>query len=261
LASARIAAGLGVFSSQALLDLYSQVYDATDPSDLGATDAWKLRQAFVGKDRDTKIAAITALLGDGKDKLQLEASRALVARAAMLIQPSKELQDIAPQLIAAMLAAGYDRQAAKWANAVAQMDDKPRADSWALLALSAPNAVIDTDDIDDFIDEDASPGKKRSALLVAGLAGLGRIDAETANGYNGSNDMGLGRKTNWSAAIDKASALRQPGTVMLLAAMGLQGRPGGTISPMHLYHLTTALRRNGMEFAARMIAAEAVARA
>ena len=36
LPSARIAAGLGVFSSQALIDLYSEIYDLTDPSDLGA---------------------------------------------------------------------------------------------------------------------------------------------------------------------------------------------------------------------------------
>src|SRR5947209_9282934 len=45
--SALIAAGLGVFSSQSLIDLYSAIYDSTDPSDLPNTDAWQVRQAFV----------------------------------------------------------------------------------------------------------------------------------------------------------------------------------------------------------------------
>ena len=49
--SARIAAGLGVFSSQSMIDLYSAIYDSTDPGDLAETDAWQLRQAFVGKDQ------------------------------------------------------------------------------------------------------------------------------------------------------------------------------------------------------------------
>src|SRR5438270_8048293 len=43
LPSAMVAAGLGVFSSQTMVDLYSQIYDTTDPSDLGESDAWQLR--------------------------------------------------------------------------------------------------------------------------------------------------------------------------------------------------------------------------
>ncbi|HXG98784.1 MAG TPA: hypothetical protein VNI79_00005, partial [Sphingomicrobium sp.] len=52
--AARTAAALGVLSSDAMVDLYSAVYDATDPDDLGGSDAWKLRQAFVGKDRGAR---------------------------------------------------------------------------------------------------------------------------------------------------------------------------------------------------------------
>ena len=52
LPSAMIAAGLGVFSSQTMVDLYSAIYDTTDPGDLPDSDAWQLRQAFVGKDAD-----------------------------------------------------------------------------------------------------------------------------------------------------------------------------------------------------------------
>ena len=62
-----IAAGLGVFSSQTMVDLYSAIYDSTDPGDLADTDAWQLRQAFVGKDRDARLAAIRKLLASGKD--------------------------------------------------------------------------------------------------------------------------------------------------------------------------------------------------
>src|SRR5437868_8071973 len=62
LPSAQIAAGLGVFSSQSMIDLYSAIYDSTDPSDLPQTDAWQVRQAFVAKDRDAKVAAMRRLL-------------------------------------------------------------------------------------------------------------------------------------------------------------------------------------------------------
>ena len=261
LPAARIAAGLGVFSSQALLDLYSQVYDATDPSDLGTTDPWRLRQAFVGQDRNARVTAIRELLAKaGTDPVERAATLALVSRAAMLVAPDPELQDIAPDLIAAMIAAGYDAEAARWGTAISDMDDAPRLRCWAMLALAAPNAGIDTDDLDDFLSDDESEKMHRSALLVAGLAGLGRIDGETANSLNSSHNFGLGRKTQWSEAIDQAARLRQPGTVALLAGLGLQGDPGGAISPMHLYHLVTALNRNGMGFMARMIAAEALAR-
>src|SRR6185369_15937674 len=118
--SALIATGLGVFSSQSLVDLYSAIYDSTDPSDLPSTDAWQLRQAFVGKDEATKIAAIRKLLGNGRPYMQREAMRAAVARAASLIEPNTDLQNDAPELISAMLAAGYDRQAGRWARACAR---------------------------------------------------------------------------------------------------------------------------------------------
>ena len=42
--------GSGVFSSQSMIDLYSAIYDSTDPSDLPDSDAWQLRQAFVAQD-------------------------------------------------------------------------------------------------------------------------------------------------------------------------------------------------------------------
>ena len=107
LASARIATGLGVFSSIALTDLYSTIYDATDADELAQSDAWQLRTAFVGRDQEARLAAMRRLWAIGSGPLEREASRALVARAATRIAPNAELQRDAPDLIASMLAAGY----------------------------------------------------------------------------------------------------------------------------------------------------------
>src|SRR5205823_1283233 len=82
--------------------------------DLPGTDAWQVRQAFVGRDLDTRLGAMRKLLGSAKDPLQKEAMRALVARAASMVQPDAKLAKDAPELISAMLAAGYDQAAARW---------------------------------------------------------------------------------------------------------------------------------------------------
>lgn len=261
--SAWIAAGLGVFSSQSMIDLYSAIYDATDPNDVPQTDAWQLRQAFVGKDRDARLAAIRHLLAMGKDPLQKEASRALVARAATLIAPDPKLQQDAPDLIAAMLAAGYDRQAARWASAVRRMDNAYADQCWAMLALAAPDAGglnVSSGRIDSFIGRDKSEGKRRSALLVAGLAGLGRIDAEAANRFSERYGLGLGYVSSWTRMIDAAARLGQPGSVLVLTGTGFQTPLFTHLPAAHLYHAIAGLKRTDQDFTARMIAAEALAR-
>ncbi|MEO6256863.1 MAG: hypothetical protein ABIO69_08650, partial [Sphingomicrobium sp.] len=122
--SARIATGLGVLSSQSLIDLYAMIFDATDPDQLSETDAWQMRLAFVGKDRDARMAAIRKIWAIGKDDTQREASRALAARAATRIAPDSALEADAPALIGSMLAAGYDREAARWIGALRRMDER-----------------------------------------------------------------------------------------------------------------------------------------
>jgi hypothetical protein len=261
--SATIAAGLGVFSSQSLIDLYSAIYDSTDPSDLPETDAWQLRQAFVGKDDATKIAAMRQLLGSDRPYLQREAMRALVARAATLIAPNAELQNDAPELISAMLAAGYDRQAARWAGACERMNDEGGDRCWAMLALAAPDARgldLSFGRITTFIGRDQSAGKLRSALLVAGLVGLGRINERSANTLNQRYGLGLGRRTSWTNMIDAAGRTRQAGTVLVLTGTGFQSTDFDHLPAAHLYHSLVALQRCGQDFTARMIAAEALSR-
>ena len=261
LPSAQIAAGLGVFSSQTMVDLYSAIYDTTDPNDLSGSDAWQLRQAFVGKDRDTKLDAIRKLLGTGKDSLTREAARALVARAATLVEPDAKLAKDAPELISAMLAGGYDQAAARWIGAVGRMDDADNDRCWAMLALAAPDiADVGTSRITSFIRRDNSRNHVRSALLVAGLAGLGRISADTANSLNRKYDLGLSHVTSWTKAIDAAAARGDGGTVLVLAGSGFQTPYFDRVPSSHMYRAIAALNRTGLGFDARMIAAEALSR-
>jgi len=263
LASARIATGLGVFSSQALTDFYSLIYDATDPDDLAETPAFQLRLAFVGKDLDTKLAAMRRLWTASEQPLEQQASRALLGRAATLIAPDADLQTDAPNLIASMLAAGFDRDAARWSKAVSQMDDQYSDQAWAMLALGAPDGSgvdLSVSRISDFIDRDESQGHKRSALLVAGLAGLGRIDAEAAGRLSSRFGLRLGHRSSWTRMIDRAGSLGQSGTVLVLTGTGLQAPTFAEIPPAHLYHAIAALKATEQDFTARMIAAEALAR-
>lgn len=261
LGSALIATGLGVFSSQSLLDLYSAVYDSTDPDELSTTDAWQVRQAFVGPDPDARIAAIRRLLAIGKEGLQKEAARALAARAATLVTPDAKLGKDAPELISAMLAGGYDEAAARWANAVARMDDADADRCWAMLALAAPDvASVGTSRLTAFIRRDKSADLQRSALLVAGLAGLGRIDANTANSLNQRYGLRLGHQSSWVRMIDAAAGRDQGGTVLVMAGTGFQTPRFEQVPAAHMYHAITALKRTGQDFTARMIAAEALSR-
>ncbi len=263
LASARIATGLGVFSSQALIDLYAEIYDQTDPSDLAETDAWQLRLAAAGKKLDDKIGAIRKLLDGAKGSLEREATRALVARASARIVPDEDLQEIAPDLISALLAGGFDREAARWAPVLDDMDDQFSDRCWAMLALGAPATQgIDLGGgrLGSFISRDESAGKQRSALLVAGLAGLGRISGSAAGQLSQRHGLGLGGRSQWTRMIDGASMRRQAGTVALLAAVGMQAPDFKSVPGYHMFHLTSALNRNRQQFAARMIAAEALSR-
>ena len=263
LASARIAAGIGVFSSQALLDLYAAIYDATDPDELPQSDAWQLRLAFAGRDQNARIAAMRRLWKNGADSPDREASRALLARAATLVTPSVELQADAPNLIASMLAGGFDREAARWLTVVGQMDEENGDPCWAMLALAAPEGVAlegVASRASSFAGRDTSSGKHRSALLVAGLAGLGRLDAEEADDLNRRYGLGLEHRTSWTRTIDASAASGQGATVLVLTGTGFQVASLNQLPSAHLFHAVAALRRTGQEFSARMIAAEALSR-
>jgi hypothetical protein len=263
LESARLATGLGVFSSQSLVDLYSLIYDATDPDQLSQTDAWQVRRAFIGRDRDDRMAALRRVWDIGNGPLDREASRALAARASTRIAPDAALEEDAPNLIASMLAGGYDREAARWIPAVRRMDERFGDQTWAMLALGAPQTTgldLSFGRVNSFISRDQSAGKKRSALLVAGLAGLGRIDGRSADRLNRRHGLGIAHRTRWTRLIDGSAKLGQAGSVLILAGSGFQTTSLEQLPSSHLYHSVAALNRTGQGFAARMIAAEALAR-
>jgi hypothetical protein len=130
-----------------------------------------------------------------------------------------------------------------------------------MLALGAPNvAEVGTGRITSFIRRDISRDRVRSALLVAGLAGLGRISTETANSLNQRYGLSLGHVTSWTKMIDAAAARGQGGTVLVLTGSGFQTPLFDRLPPAHLYHTLSALNRTGQGFTARMIAAEALSR-
>ncbi len=180
----------------------------------------------------------------------------LTAYAAARIPASAENAGAAGDLIAAMLAAGLDRNAGRWANVVEE-----GSMGWALIALSASNgAAVGQGAVETFMGDDASEGQRKSAFLVAGLAGTGRLSEGDASALAGDLGVDLARKTRWTTAISRAAEVGNPALVALLAGLGMQGASWSQMTPLHLYHITAALTRVGMVAEARMIAAEAVAR-
>lgn len=260
---ARTAAALGVLSSQSLMDLYASAYDTTDPDALGESEAWQLRLAYVGTDLDARLSAMRTIWGNSQSSRDRLATQVLLARAARRVPVSADLQSDAPDIVASLLAGGFDREAARWGRIVEDMDDEPADSVWAMLAVGAPDGAspgIDAGRIEEFADRDQSENSRRTAILVAGLAGLGRINGSTAGQLNREYRLGLGAETGWTRMIDGAMRRRQVGTVLLLTASALQGSQFENIQGVYLYHAVTALRRTGQEYLARMILAEALAR-
>ncbi len=246
---AGVAADRGVLSSAALVEIYSQVYADRSIGGDAASRAGRLREAYVGANPAIRIDAMRALWGGESASFP---GQVLTAYAAARIPASAEQADAAGDLIASMLTAGLDRDAASWANVV-----EPGSMGWALLALSSPTGgAADLDALSTFYSDDGSEESRKSAFLVAGLAGLGRVPVSTGDEYS----VDLTRETRWTRMIDRAAEVENPAMVVLLAGLGMQGEDWSQMTPLHLYHVTSALRAVGLEAEARMIAAEAVAR-
>ncbi len=190
------------------------------------------------------------LWGDGDDY----GREVLTAYAAARLPVSEALADDAPRIIGSMLAAGLDRNAMRWGTVVPE-----GSEGWALLALAQPGtrAPVSSGAVDTFVDDAA---QRKSRFLVAGLAGLGRLDMGAANDFAGQLGVNLNRESAWSRKIDRAAELGNPALVALLAGVGMQGSGWDKMTARHLFHIVRALDRVGLNAEARMIAAEAVAR-
>jgi hypothetical protein len=253
------AAAEGIFSAAALVDLYSQLY--ADPSAEGteANRAALLREAYTASNPAARIAAMRRLWEEAGDGRSLDGfgARILTAYAAARITASPDHAADAGELIASMLTAGLDRDAAAWRGVV-----QSGSLGWALLTLAQPQAqTASRGALDEFLGNDTSTASRKSAFLVAGLAGLDRISSVDASALASQLGADLTRQNRWSVMIARAAEVDNRALVVLLTGLGMQGQSWQQMTPLHLYHITSALRRVGLDAEARMIAAEAVARA
>lgn len=253
IASADNAAERGVISASAFVDLYSQIAANAELQGEGARkQATLLRDAYAAGSAQSRLSAMRSLWEGGNYSRKI-----LTAYAAARLPVSASFADDADELLASMLAAGLDRNAAQWANAV-----NPGSLGWGLIAVGRPgaNLSVSVDDVDQFVSDDDSARQTKSRFLIAGLAGLGRIDTDTVSSFEGDLNLNLEEQSLWTARINKAADTGNPVLVSLLAAVGMQGSGWDKMTPRHLFHIVRALDRVGLNAEARMIAAEAVAR-
>ncbi|WP_294391834.1 hypothetical protein [uncultured Sphingomonas sp.] len=263
---ARIAATLGPVSSANLVDLYGQVMD--DNGDVEANSPFaRLRAAYRGDDDDARLAAMHGLWDasgndDGSERDRYAAS-ILTARAATGITPDAGQEDDVAALVASMLSAGLDRQAERWASVADAAGGSQGDRAWALLAVGAtrPVVTISADRVRRFADKAGQGGAQRSALLIAALAGLGRLPDGEAQQLAADTGFTLGAPSAYADALRRAVRGGGRGTIALLVAVGMQSPRWGGVPPADFYQMIAALHAVGMNGEARMIAAEAIARA
>jgi hypothetical protein len=256
-AAADRAAAAGVLSSAAMVDLYSQIFAQRDITGIWQDRAGRLRAAYVAEGEDARLAAIKGLWNDAPGPQHRYGRQVLTAYAAARLPVSPAMSDDAPDLLASMLAAGLDANALRWA----QVTDTG-SQAWGLLTLAAPNrsTPVDGGALSSYYSGDNSEGYRKSAFLLAGLAGLGRIEDSVARDFAGKLGIDLYADSNWTKAIVSAADSNNAAMVAVLAGLGMQGDSWAKMTPRYLYHIVAALSRVGLEAEARMIAAEAVAR-
>ncbi len=256
IAAAPEAAARGVLSSEAYVSLLSAAASEEEPAEALATQTDQLRGAFGAATGAERYAAMERLWGAGAAPTQRYAAIVATARAAAALPVGTEVGADPWQLLGSMLAAGYDNNAIAWVPTVSV-----GSRAWGVLAVGSPRPLNGTTagTVGQFAGSDDSPDALRSKFLLAGLAGLGRIEAGAAASAASDLNVDLGKQTRWSRAIMAAAERREPGMVALLAAAGMQGE-WSKVPPYHLYYIVRALREVGLASEARMIAAEALVR-
>ena len=250
--AAERAGARGTISARAMIDLYGQSFANEAITGAVRDDAANLRLAYVATEPSARVDAMRVLWGedDGYGR------KVLTAYAAARLPASSAMSADAGDIIASMLAAGLDGNAMRWADSV-----DAGSQAWALLALADPRGgQVDGDDFDSFASDDASDEARKSGFLLAGLAGLGRLDAETVADKASDLELDFARQSAWSERIGQAARAGNPTLVALLAGVGMQGTGWDKMTPRALFHIVSALNAVGLSAEARMIAAEAVAR-
>lgn len=256
------AARLGVFSSAALVDYYSTMAEDPDAAPEVLDRAAALRTAWIGNRVSGRLDAMRTLWTREGDARADYVSLIALAHAAARMPVTDTVGEDSARLIAAMLTAGYDRNAMEWAQVVGEIDGAGGQDAWALLAVGAPQRVVDTGSarVASYIDADDSAYKAKARMLVAALAALGRLSGADVQQLATDAGVNLTATSQWSRALDSAARRREPGTVAVLAAVGMQTSGWDRMPAAHLYHIVSALNRVGLGAEARMIAAEAITR-
>jgi hypothetical protein len=264
-----VATRLGVFSGAAALAYHAALAESAPGDEMATQLSALLREAHVGETLGERIEAMRGVWlappvegwQPGPDGVHF-AALPLIARAAATIPVTGEAGADTPWLIAAMLAGGYDSSAARWAPAIEKIDGAARERGWALLAtgVQSPRVDLSAGRIEAFVSRDGSEGQSLGHGLVAALGGLDRLPAAERAALLRKAGVDSAPRRPWSRAIMAAAQRREPGTVALLAAVGMQGLDWRKMNPQQLYFIVAALRTVGLDPYARMIAAEAMAR-
>ncbi|MDP5281092.1 hypothetical protein Q9Q95_19355 [Sphingomonas sp. DG1-23] len=250
--AAELAATAGVFSSAGLVDLYSEIEQSGDTGG-GLAVARDLRTAYTDGDVGNRIKALQTLWDGVSTPRTRYARLILTARAASWIPAGDKVEE-ADRLIQSMLSSGYEAAALEWRGVV-----KRGSEGWALLALADPGgSSIASGDVAGFAD---SGSRRKAQMLLAGLAGLGKLSAGEAQNAASALDVQIGGVNAWTQAIDAAGQRGDAATVALLAGVGMQSLSWDYVAPEALFHIVAAMRAAGMGNYARMIAVEAVTRA
>lgn len=255
-AAAERAAAQGVFSNAALVGLYAELSQDDDAGPAEAGIAQGLRTAYADPSLPARLAAMRQLWNEPRDARGRYARLVLTARAAAMVPATQGSEDI-DRLVAAMLSAGLDQPAQRWRPVAAR-----GSDAWAMLVLADRNDAVrlNSGDVTAYAPPASGPGPSKAQLYFAGLAGLGRLDISTMEQLAQSMDVRIGAENSWTRALDRAVAQRAQGTVMLLAAVGMQTADWHGVSPEALFRIVSAMRRVGLAGQARMVAVEALAR-
>jgi len=250
-AAAEVAAGQGVLSGAALVDLYGAVLDDDRAVAADSATAQDLRSAYADRTADGRLRAIRSLWGQDAPWPRM----VLTARAAARLPAGTATGADADRLVASMLSCGLDRSAVRWRGSVT-----PGGDGWAMVTLADPDALGTVRYADLASYAGAGDARAKQRLLFAGLAGLGRLDADDVERAAEALDVRIGAANSWTRALDDAAAAGEQGSVVVLAAIGMQAAGWRGVPPEMLYRILGALRAVGLGGEARMIAAEAIAR-
>lgn len=251
LAAVRPAAALGIASAQELVSTIATT--AGDDEGLAASPASRLRSAFAAASLGDRYAALKAIRDEARTPQARYAALLETALPATRLPVDKRRAAEAPQVIAALLGIGLEREALGWWRVLDGSDAVPRA--WGLLASSG-GVPVTPERFEAWADGDKS--EHRARLLLAGLDALGRTRGEGWAAVR--TDLALTPVSNsWTRAITSAAARGSAGEVAVLAASGLQC-DWRAVPPAHFGAIVAAYVRVGRAQEARLLVAEAVTR-